>query len=355
MSRVRSWARAVLGVPLFWKILLANAGVVGMAALLGGAVGERIVAAQQSPAGAVAALALAGVALSLLVNAVLLRLALEPIERLEDVAARVQGGDLDARAPDSPVADPSLERLARTFNAALDALTLSRRRVRRLLERSVEVEEEKRRVVARALEEETAQRLASLLVRLRLERRDPDAVELVALVDEARDEIAHALEVIRSYAGERRPAVLDELGLTAAIEAEARRVMEAHQVAIRVEAEPVNGSISDAGALAVYRIVQQALDNAVRHAEAREISVRIAPNGGSVVVGVQDDGRGFDVAASMAGEGLGLIGMHERAAIVGGRVSIASAPGVGTKVRVEVPEAGSGLSSPDPDGALHEA
>jgi two-component system sensor histidine kinase UhpB len=334
--RLRQWARAALDVPLFWKILVANAGVVMATVLLGGVLHDRLLEAHHSAPWAFLALAVAGMGLSLLVNAVILKLALEPLELLERTAARVYGGDLDARAPRSPLADPGLQRLTRTFNAALDALAASRRRVRLLLARAMEADEEERRRVARALEDEAAQQLAGVLVRLRLLERHPDCQALIDLVETAGVEIARALEVVRGYAGERRPAVLGELGLVPALEADARRLMELGALMVRFEGVGPKGLASDLE-LAMYRVLREALENAARHAEARVVRVRFSNGGGSIVATVEDDGRGFDPESAEEGPGLGLAAMRERTESAGGRLAIWSVPGRGSRVRVEIP------------------
>jgi len=334
--RLQYWARAALAVRLFWKLLVANAAVVMGTVMLGGVLHDRLLETHHSASWAFVALAVAGMALSLLVNAVILRLALEPLDRLERAAARVQGGDLDARAPHSPLADRGLQRLTRTFNAALDALAASRRRAGLLLARAMETDEEERRQVARALEDEAAQQLACILMRLRLLDRQPDRRVLLELVEKASAEIACALEVVRGYAGARRPAVLGELGLLPALEADARRLMERGRLAVRFEGIEPRGLASDLE-LALYRVLREALENAARHSEARLIRVRFSNGGGSMVASVEDDGRGFDPASAEEGPGLGLASMRERTESAGGRLAIWSVPGRGTRVRVEVP------------------
>jgi signal transduction histidine kinase len=117
---------------------------------------------------------------------------------------------------------------------------------------------------------------------------------------------------------------------------------------IRVETEPVTATLSSQAELALYRIAQEALSNAVRHAGAEHIRLRIGQHGNAVVVEVSDDGVGFSREETHDGEGrgLGLFGMEERAGYVGGRVEITSRRGEGTVVQAIVPAAeGAGLAS----------
>jgi two-component system, NarL family, sensor histidine kinase UhpB len=333
--------RALLRIPLFYKILIANATLVLVGTVFGGWLTAWFVREEpgRSPLELVMGLALLGLAATLLVNALILRLALKPLDLLEATAARVQRGDLDCRAPVSAVADRELDRLTRTFNGMLDAAAAYRERLREVAARALGAAEEERKRIARELHDETAQMLAALLIRIRVVRgaRDPAAVD--ALLEEMRVEVGQALEGIRRFARGLRPPALDELGLVPAIESHVRSLSEISGLHITVDADPLGGGLSSETELALYRIVQEALSNVMRHAHATRASVRIARESDRVVVTVDDDGRGFDRAEVAAREqgGLGLFGMNERAAYIGGGVEVTSRRGAGTRVRAEIP------------------
>ncbi|HEV2130286.1 MAG TPA: ATP-binding protein [Longimicrobiaceae bacterium] len=335
--------RALLRIPLFYKILIANAGIVVLGAVVGTAATVEYLRAEpgHSTLWLIAALALAGVAASVLVNAGILRLALSPLRLLEETAARVQKGDLDARAPLSPISDRELERLTRTFNSMLDNLAVFRRRLRDIAARALEAEEEERKRIARELHDDTAQRLAALLLRIRIARSASDPAARDALLEELRAELGDTLEGVRRFARGLRPPALEELGLVPALEANARRLEDSAGLRVSIEADPLEGLLSPQAELALYRIVQEALSNAARHAKAERAHVRLARTGGGVTATVEDDGQGFSVTEVMAreGRGLGLFGMQERAAYLGGSVEIGSRPGAGTRVRAEIPGA----------------
>ncbi len=338
--------RALLRIPLFYKILIANALIVGLGTVAGTWVTATFVreAPHRSTFDLVGLLVLGGLVLSVLVNALILRLALSPLKLLERAATQVLAGNLDARAPSSPVADRELDRLTRTFNGMLETVATYRQRLRDVAVRALTAAEEERKRIARELHDETAQMLAALLIRVRIVRNSNDPAALDALLEDMRREIGDSLEGIRRFARGLRPPALDELGLSPAIESHARHLSETVGISIRVEADPLDGVLTPEAELALYRIVQEALSNVVRHAGATRAAVSVTRTPASVTVTVEDDGRGFDVAGVLAGErkGLGLFGMQERAAYLGGRVDIDSRPGRGTRVRAEVP-AGGGL------------
>lgn len=340
-SRIPPFVRALLRVPLFYKILIANAVLVLVGTVLGSMATVAYVRAQpgRSPVELTLGLALVGIAVTVGMNALILRVALAPLELLERTAARVQGGDVDSRAPVSPVADRELDRLTRTFNAMLDAGAAYRARLREIAARALGAAEEERKRIARELHDETAQMLAALLIRIRLVRGAPDAEKMAALLDDMREQVAQALEGIRRFARGLRPPALDELGLVPAIEGYARGLQETSGLRLTVSANGVGEGLAPETELAAYRIVQEALSNVLRHARATHAEVSVVREPHALVLTVHDDGRGFDPqnAMSTEGGGLGLFGMRERAGYVGGTVNITSAPGAGTRVRAEIP------------------
>lgn len=335
------WVRTLLGVPLFYKILIANAVIIIGVATAGTATTAAFVRAtpERSTVELIGLLTGIGLIISVMVNILILRLALRPISQLEATAARVQKGDLDARVPYSPLADRDLAHLRWTFNGMLDSLATFRRQLRKMAARALKAEEEERKRIARELHDGTAQTLAALMIRLRLARGAGDAAERDALLDVVRDEIEGALEDVRRFARGLRPPALDELGLVPAIESHVRMMEEASGVEIDVDAQAIRGLLIPDAELALYRIVQEAISNAVRHANPEHVRVRVSRGAGAVTASVSDDGRGFDVDEVMAGRaaGLGLFGMKERAAYVGGEVEITSAPGQGTRIVATMP------------------
>jgi two-component system, NarL family, sensor histidine kinase UhpB len=332
--------RRLLRVPLFYKILLANSTIV----LVGTVVGTVLTRSYlrggvDATAAWVILLATTGVFVTVLVNAIILKVALSPLNQLEATAARVQAGDLDARAPFSALRDREQERLTATFNGMLDALETYRQRLSGIAARALNAEEQERMRIARELHDDTAQSLAALLIRVRLLRAIEDPAARDAALEEFRRQLGDALERVRRIARGLRPPALDELGLVPALESHVRSLSETVGIPIRMEAEPIENLLTRPAELALYRIAQEALSNAVRHSHPRQVTVRIERRGGDIRLTVRDDGCGFRVEEMYQSEerGLGLFGMQERASYVGGSVTIRSRPAQGTVVVAVIP------------------
>lgn len=307
----------MLRVPLFAKILLANAAFVVLASLAGSRFTVPIIV------------------LSVLANAVILRVALRPLTDLQDTVERVGKGDLAARAPTSAVADARLQRLSAAVNETLDSLAASRGRLRDMARGALDVQETERRRIAQELHDDTAQVLAALRLQLEAARRQENPARRDEILEDLRAGLGDAAERVRRFARGLRPPALDELGLAPALAAHADNLATP---GLRVHVDAEAGRYGPELELAVYRIVQEAMNNAARHAGATSIVVKLQRSGSAVSATVTDDGRGFDVAGALAaGTRLGLFGMQERAGFLGGRVSITSRPGEGTSISVTMP------------------
>jgi signal transduction histidine kinase len=205
---------------------------------------------------------------------------------------------------------------------------------------SIAATERERGRWARELHDESLQSLAGLRVLLSAARRsDPEEVD--RLLVRGIEQVDTAIGEMRRLIAELRPSTLDELGLGAALEALAERTVASGSVELRVELDlAVEGGRHDARLLAeiedtVYRLVQEALNNALHHGEAECVTVDVSEEDGTLRVRVEDDGRGFDPGAPT--EGFGLIGMRERAELAGGKLELRSAPGEGTTIVATVP------------------
>jgi signal transduction histidine kinase len=237
-----------------------------------------------------------------------------------------------------PRFDEADVRLAESLVArASIAVDLSQRVSRDALRRVVEAQELERARLARELHDETGQALTSILLGLR-------HLDDVAASDEAREAtaairelVASTLQDVRRLAVELRPSALDDFGLVPALERLAANVSErSPDLAVDIEARLGGMRPPPEAETALYRIVQEALTNVVKHAEARRVSITLVRKGESAVVVVEDDGRGFEPEAVRDGA-LGFVGMRERVELVGGRLAVESSPGAGTTLVAEVP------------------
>jgi signal transduction histidine kinase len=156
--------------------------------------------------------------------------------------------------------------------------------------------------------------------------------------------VVTTLQNVRRLAVELRPSALDDFGLVPAVERLASTVAEQSGTVVDVEAQLGDARLPAEAETALYRIVQEALTNVVKHASARRVSITLVQKGAAAVVVVEDDGGGFDPGATRPGA-LGLVGMRERVALVGGRLTVESSPGVGTTLVAEVPLAGAERSA----------
>jgi len=216
------------------------------------------------------------------------------------------------------------------------AVDLSRRVARDALQRVVSAQEQERRRLARELHDETGQALTSILLGLRTIEEAKGEVELDAALTEVRDLVRATLQDVRQLAVELRPKALDDFGLVAALERLTSSFGEQTGISMEFQSSLPAGRLSPEVETALYRIVQEALTNIVKHSRAGRVSIVVGRKDGAVSVVVEDDGVGFEPTRTRE-EGLGLIGMRERVALLGGRLTIESRPGAGTTFVAEVP------------------
>lgn len=211
-------------------------------------------------------------------------------------------------------------------------LVRSRGELERLSARLVDAQETERRNISRELHDEVGQTLGALLVDFgRLSAAAP--AELRGQVEQMKSVCERSVKSVRNLALLLRPSMLDDLGLTAALEWQGREISRTSEVEVDVHSDSVSDDLPDETRVTIYRLVQEALNNAVRHSGARNASVRVDEDGGRIHVTVSDDGRGFNPSA----RGMGILGMEERVKRLGGSLHIQSEPGKGTTITAELP------------------
>jgi signal transduction histidine kinase len=217
-------------------------------------------------------------------------------------------------------------RLKETLEARADLQALSARLVR--------AQEEERRTLARELHDEVGQSLSAIMMEAGNAEAAPNPGEIRRRVSSIASIAEKTLNIVRDLALLLRPSMLDDFGLVPALNWHAREMSKRTGLNVRVTADPSSGDLPDEHRTCIYRLVQEALNNAARHASARNLQVTVKNENDRVTFSVQDDGSGFDKTSV---RGLGLLGMEERVGRLGGKLQIDSRPGRGTTISAELP------------------
>ncbi|MGW0964851.1 HAMP domain-containing sensor histidine kinase [Streptomyces sp. NPDC002516] len=311
-------------MSLFWRIYALNAIVLGgaTALLLWAPVTVSVPVVLTE-----AVILVAGLAVMLVANAALLRIGLTPLGRLTRMMTTV---DLLRPGQRLPVRGRGeVAELIRTFNAMLERLEHERATSSA---RALFAQETERRRIAQELHDEVGQSMTAIL--LALERAAGEADEpLRGDLRQVQEITRGSLDEVSRLARRLRPGALEDLGLISALTSLTSEF--ATHVGLRVVRRFDTGlpAFDRQTELVLYRVAQEALTNAARHAEAEQVEVSLRRTGDAVVLAVVDDGRGTGVAR----EGAGIRGMRERALLIGARLDVTSEPRAGTQVRLTVP------------------
>lgn len=281
------------------------------------------------------------------INFVLLRASFSPLFSLIRTMRAISTGQTNKRASIIPT-DSEIGELAQAFNTMLDQLEAMRRQQAMLI---LQAQEEERRRLARELHDESSQNLTALLVHIEILHQTLQQLPPPAIQQRARDNLQaglqhleqltkNTLENVRTLALQLRPGVLDDLGLQATFRWLAEDCQQRLKLPVKLELDNVEPILREQDNASLYettlfRIAQECLTNAARHAQATHVSISLKQQADSILLRVQDDGRGYDKASTQTG--LGIAGMRERAALLGGKVTISSEQGRGTTVEAILP------------------
>jgi signal transduction histidine kinase len=229
-----------------------------------------------------------------------------------------------------------LLRLGEEAQRRYQELARSRGELEALSAQLVDAQETERRSISRELHDEVGQCLGALLVEVgRLAASVPsDNTHIMDHVDKIKSVAETTVQTVRNIALLLRPSMLDDLGLIAALEWQGREVSRRSDMEVEVQSEGVSEKIPDEYRICIYRLVQEALNNAARHSSAKNARVTVEQTANKILVCVFDDGRGFDPQRA---RGLGILGMEERVRRLGGMFTIDSKPGGGTTLKAEFP------------------
>jgi len=213
----------------------------------------------------------------------------------------------------------------------------AREELKLLSARLVEAQENERRSISRELHDEVGQALTGVLVEmanLSTLIRTADQSAVAAKASEIKKQVENSISVVRNMALLLRPSMLDDLGLVPALQWQAREVSKRTGVWVKVAAQDVSEELPEEHKTCIYRLVQEALHNCVKHAGAKNVVVTVSQQPERLSLAIQDDGKGFNPRQE---KGMGLIGMQERVSHLGGTFGVDSRPGHGTSIHVTLP------------------
>lgn len=221
------------------------------------------------------------------------------------------------------------------------ALNAAHERLAAFSKQTLEAGENEHRRLARELHDEFAQRLATLKIRLGLIQRRIEQPGEAAPLDEELAFMDQMIKQVRDITQMLRPPLLDELGLIPALRAYTEQQTRLTGLAINLRADPPTLELPHLLEITSFRVIQEGLHNAVKHARARRIDIELRQGPSELTLSIRDDGVGFDVQAALQravhGESLGLLSMEERVLLAGGKIDIESAPNRGTAIQVSIP------------------
>jgi signal transduction histidine kinase len=242
----------------------------------------------------------------------------------------------DREGTDPRFTDEDLRVAEVLASRAAIAVDLAERVSRDAVRRVVDAQEQERARLARELHDETGQALTSILLELKALEDVVESADGRARTAALRELVVETLQAVRKLAVELRPAALDDFGLVPALERLVDSFRETSEIDVQLQAGVGEDRLAREAETTLYRFVQEGLTNVLRHAGAKRVSISLVRRDGSVSAVIEDDGRGFS-AAEVRPDALGLEGMRERAALLGGRFTIESVAGRGTTLAFEVP------------------
>lgn len=323
--------------PLFQKVIIANTALIAVGSMTGYYMEEKYF--ENGDIGFIALFLFSDMALSVLINYLLVKIAFRPLDDVTDTMKAIRAGHRGIRVPEV-TDDPQIEELSKSLNSMLNSMDLQRKKAAASV---IKAQEEERKRIARELHDETSQSLTGLVIGIRMVQEiiPNDLPEVIERLGNIND-LAHAtLNEVHTMAIRLRPSVLDDLGLAAALRSYSKEFSEITGIKVEMQLLGMSQRLTPELETVLYRVVQEALTNVARHSGATNCRVTLKRRERSINGVIEDDGTGFDSQGVMMsdekGRGLGLHGMKERIELVGGSLEFDSRPNDGTSIFIEVP------------------
>jgi two-component system sensor histidine kinase UhpB len=339
IHRIRQQLRRT---PILYRIAIGNAFVIAIGAI-GGTYITRLLSDQAVDWWLILIFLAIGTTLSVVINFWIIKNALRPLTDLSSLVDRVQEGHSEIDPQFLQPTDPDIYQLAATLDSLVRQLNERNRELHALSEGAINALEEERQQIALTLHDDTGQSLSMLIIQLEsLEAQLPsDENQLLEKLAATRQLAQQSLTNLREIVYGLRPSILDDLGLVPAIRWYARTNLEKAGILVEVKAngnvEPLPPQLNST----LFRITQEAVNNIIRHSQAHNVKIYLTRDGEEILLEIKDDGQGFDLGSArekaLQSRHLGLLGMQERADLVGGKSELFSAPGNGTQILIRVP------------------
>ncbi len=314
--------RWILAVPLFWKLIGANAIIVGLAAFLLSGVGASL-APMSLPYDY---FVLAGLAVAVIVNVLLVRVALEPIRELQRVAELVAKGASDERGRMFPQADDRIRRLIDTTNSMLDRLADDRRRMKALAAAVVSAQQQERSDVARNLHDSVAQTLAAATYLLTGALSNKLNSSVADTIRESQELIRSSCEELRTLSQSLHPSVVSDLGLPAALESLATVVRQRSLIDVFIVSDIDAVGIPMSLTATLYWVASEALHGVELRGNANSATIALTARHGEIELTVIDDGTDAPVVRLVDGADAAFQAAQDRFSLAGGQVHIDRSP-----------------------------
>ncbi len=332
-----SMLKTLLGIPIFYKVLIANSLIIFVGATGGTWLATHLNVSPYATPMSLIIFITTGWLVSVVLNFVVLQIAFRPLTELGKVMKRVRAGERSLRAPLTGV-DSQADQLAEAFNMVLEALDeASRLRASQI----IQAQEQERQRIARELHDETSQVLTSLLISLTLLEESVETQEARERIADTRALAHSTLRAIRNLSIDLRPSALDDLGLLPALRWYVKEYQKKCSIDVEFHATGFKERLPAEMETALYRIVQECLTNTAKHANANRVTITLKEETDRVYARITDDGEGFDYEALLRTpgqeRGLGLAGMNERAVLLDGTLNIHSTFERGTIIEVSIP------------------